>query len=308
MRFVPKTTLVLVALCLFQLPLYAGFPQTVTDDAGNRIELKSKPVRILSLTLLTDEVLFSMVDPKRFVAVSTMAVNQDYSNVAALAAKVPTKAQFTVETAIALNPDLVLVANWSDPGKVEQVRKAGIPVYLLASPLDFAGLKQKITVLGGLVGEEATAKAMVADIDQRLAAVEKRIASIPVSKRKSALDYNTWGSSSGLGSSWNEILTKAGIANGAAPYKADGYGSVPMSKEMVLVIDPDLLFVPSVVYDDPAGASNFLKGILADPALKGTKAVKSKQVLQMPEKLKSTVSQYMVDAVEYLAKVAYPAN
>lgn len=307
MRFLPKTILVLVALCLFQLPLYAGFPQTVTDDAGNKVELKAKPVRILSLTLLTDEVLMNMVDIKRFVAVSTMAVSREYSNVASLADKVATKAQFTVETAIALNPDLVLVANWSDAGKVEQVRKAGIPVYLVSSPLDFVSLKQKITALGGLVGEEAAAKAMIADIDRRLAAVEKRIAAIPMAKRKSALDYNTWGSSSGLGSSWNEILTKAGLVNGAAAYKADGYGSVPMSKELVLVIDPDLLFVPSVVYDDPSGAEKFLNAVLGDPALKGTKALRFKQVHQMPENLKSTVSQYMVDAVEYLAKVAYPA-
>ena len=38
-----------------------------------------------------------------------------------------------VEAIISLRPDLVLVARWSDPGPVEQLRDAGVPVYLMAS-------------------------------------------------------------------------------------------------------------------------------------------------------------------------------
>ena len=36
------------------------------------------------------------------------------------------------------------------------------------------------------------------------------------------------------------------------------------------------------------------------------KAVINEQAYMMPERLKSTTSQYIIDAIEFLAKTAYP--
>jgi ABC-type Fe3+-hydroxamate transport system substrate-binding protein len=43
-----------------------------------------------------------------------------------------------------------------------------------------------------------------------------------------------------------------------------------------------------------------------DPALRGLRAVREGRVYQMPEGLKAATSQYIVDAVEHLARLAYP--
>jgi ABC-type Fe3+-hydroxamate transport system substrate-binding protein len=45
---------------------------------------------------------------------------------------------------------------------------------------------------------------------------------------------------------------------------------------------------------------------MGDPYLKELRAVKTRRVYQMPEKLKSTTSQYIAAAVEWLARTAYP--
>ena len=44
----------------------------------------------------------------------------------------------------------------------------------------------------------------------------------------------------------------------------------------------------------------------SDPALRSLTAVRTKRVYVMPERLKNTTSQYIVDAVEWLARAAYP--
>jgi iron complex transport system substrate-binding protein len=45
---------------------------------------------------------------------------------------------------------------------------------------------------------------------------------------------------------------------------------------------------------------------MEDPALQGLSAMREGRVFQMPEGLKAAASQYIVDAVEYLAQLAYP--
>jgi iron complex transport system substrate-binding protein len=87
---------------------------------------------------------------------------------------------------------------------------------------------------------------------------------------------------------------------------ADEWGQVPLSKERILQIDPDMLVLPGWVYGDPKGAPAFYAQIIGDPALQGLSAIRARRVFMMPEGLKSSTSQYLAAAVEWLAKTAYP--
>jgi iron complex transport system substrate-binding protein len=143
-------------------------------------------------------------------------------------------------------------------------------------------------------------------METRLAAVAAKVSTISAQKRLSVMDYTTWGTSMGVGSSWDEIIRLAGLRNAVGDLTADQYGSVTLSKEKLLTIDPDILMLPGWVYGDPKGADTFYAAITGDPALKGLKAVKQGLVHRMPENLKTATSQYIVDAVENLAHYAYP--
>jgi iron complex transport system substrate-binding protein len=289
-------------------PGAAGYPLTVTDDAGSVVTLAAKPVRIASLTMFTDEVLLELVDPSRLVAVTTFAADPAISNVVEKAKAVPRKLTMNVEILVALKPDLLFVANWTEADKVQQLRDAGITVYLAGTGVTVAQVEEKIARVGLLVGEPAKAKKLVDAMNTRLAAVDKRLAAVPADKRLSVVDYTVWGAAQGKGSSWDEIVRRAGLVNAVADVAADEWGQVPLSKETLLEIDPDILVLPGWTYDDPKGAETFFAKTTTDPVLKALSAVKNGRAVMMPERLKTATSQYLVDAVEWLAKAAYPAR
>lgn len=284
----------------------ARFPLSVTDDAGVRITLASPPGRIVSLTLPTDEILLSLVGSPRLAAVTTLSRDPAVSNVAAQAAEVPRKMTLAVEPIVALRPDLVIAASWSDAGVVSQLRAAGVPVYLVASPTSVESVEALIRRIALITGEPDRGAGLVEGMEQKLRAVGDRVSRVPPGKRLRVLDYTTFGASMGKGSSWDDIVRRAGLVNAVDGLASDQWGQVPLSTEKLLQLDPDLIILPGWVYGDSRGAQSFASGIKENAALQGLSAVKSGRVYTMPENLRVSTSQYIADAVAWLARAAYP--
>lgn len=283
-----------------------GYPLSLKDALGNAVTLAGKPRNVVSLTLPTDEILLSLLEKGRLAAVTTYAVDPNVSNVASQAAGIPNKLSMNVEKVISLEPDLVFAADWSKAEDVKQLRQAGLAVYQLKSPHDVAEIRNLIRSVAEAVGEERKGAELVQWMDGRLESVSRRLEAVPQDKRLSVMDYNTWGTSMGHGSSWDEIVRLAGLRNAVADLKVDEWGQVALSKEKLLQLEPDLLFLPGWVYGDEAGSEKFMKQILSDPALKDMRCVRGGKVFRMSESLKTCTSQYIVNAVEELARIAYP--
>ena len=282
------------------------FPVTLIDDAGVEVTVERPPGRIISLTSFTDEILLELVELGRLVGVTVFSEDPDISNVAERARAVEHKLELNVEIVLALRPDLVLVANWSDASEVAQLRNAGVPVFLIATGVTVGEIQSKIRTVARLVGEVERGQEMIREMEARLAEVSRRVSTLPADSRLSVMDYTTWGSSQGRGSSWDEIVRRAGLINAVAEQVADDWGQVALSKEMILQLDPDLLILPGWVYGNPQGAQSFYESIVKDPALQNLRAVRRGQVYRMPEALRAATSQYTAEAVEYLARLAYP--
>jgi iron complex transport system substrate-binding protein len=301
-----------LAVCLLAPAVLAAqaasaWPRAVIDDLGASVSLAQKPARIVSLTLPTDEILLSLVTKNRIAAVTGFSEDTSLSNVVSQVFDIPVKLpQLNIEVVISLKPDLVFVADWTDPASVKQLRAAGLAVYQFKSPGSVKAIEDSIVRIGSVVGEESAAKKLTQWMQARLAAVASRLSALPAEKRLSVMDWGTWGTASGAGSSWDEIVRLAGLKNAVADLKADQYGSVPMSKELILQIDPDILMLPAWVYGDAKGSDTFFTNTVNDPAFKGLKALKSARVHRMAENLKTATSQYIVFAVEDLARYAYP--
>ena len=88
-------------------------------------------------------------------------------------------------------------------------------------------------------------------------------------------------------------------------FDADDWGQVTLSRETMLRLDPDLLILPGWVYGKPVGARSFYESVVNDPALRSLGAIREGRVYRMPEGLRAAASQYIVDAVEYLSRLAY---
>jgi iron complex transport system substrate-binding protein len=265
-----------------------------------------RPERIVSLTQFTDEVLLELAEPARILGVTAFAGDPSISNIAAQAAAIPHELSLNPEVILSLQPDLVFVANWSEADKVRLLREAGVPVFLIASGVTVAVIQEKIRLVARIVGEPARGEALVGRMDGRLAEVASRLKALPAGRRLSVLDYTVWGSTQGRGSSWDEVVRLAGLRNAAASLSVDVWGQAPLSREMLLELDPDLLILPGWVYGQPRGAQAFLRQVTSDPVLQRLKAVRAGRVYSMPESLKTTTSQYLAAAVEYLAHTAYP--
>ena len=284
----------------------AGWPRTVTDDMGTQIRISRKPQKIVSVTLPTDEILLALVSKDRLAGVTIFSEDAEVSNVASQVFDIPHKVTLNGEVILAIQPDLLFVADWSQAASVKQLRDAGITVYQFKSPLTVREIEERIAKIATAVGEEEKARKLIEWMDARLAGVAARVAAIPPDARLSVMDYNTWGTSMGRGSSWDEIVRLAGLRNAVADLKADQWGSVPLSREKLLELDPDILMLPAWVYGEPAGSEKFFRQIAGEPALRGMRAIREGRVYRMTESTKTATSQYIVFAVEELARLAYP--
>lgn len=284
----------------------SGKDRKITDDLGYEVLVPENPQAIASLSLFSDEVLFSLVSADRLTAVSRIAGDPVYSNVSHRAEEVSNRMELNAEKLIEIQPDLILAASWSDPAVIEQLRRAGLPVFQIESPRTLQEIQEKIRLLGRITREEEAAEDIIKVMDESMKILQERLDLIPADQRLTALDYSSWEASMGSASSWNEILRLAGLINGAGGLEWDQYGQVPMSRELIIQINPDILFLPGWVYGDPKAAGDFMDLVMNDPSLRYVRALSNKQVYMMPENLRSTCSQYIVEAAWFAAQRAYP--
>lgn len=79
-----------------------------------------------------------------------------------------------------------------------------------------------------------------------------------------------------------------------------------LSKEEMIKLNPDIIFVPDFNWDGKKDTSGKLKDILDDKAYQNVKAVKNRQVFGIPGRHLYALSHYIIDASEDMARYAYP--
>ena len=277
-----------------------GWPRTITDEVGNKVTLNAAPLRIVSATLGTDEMLFSLVDPSRLAAITINATDPTESNVVdqAKTVQVQLKTPLDPEQVIALKPDLVLVASYNNAAALKQLQNAGLPLVEFANFNSIKDIEGNLTLLGQLTGTENKAAAVVANMELRLAKVATAVQN--VQPKLSVLYYGSGGYSDGTGSIVDEELTRAGAIN--AVTKGGIKEAYPtLSDEFVIQQDPDVILLSGVSY-----TPDFLKQFTTSAKFQNLKAVKSHEVLAANDVEVGAVSQYIVDGVESLAAELYP--
>jgi iron complex transport system substrate-binding protein len=268
-----------------------GFPRTVTDGAGRAVRLAAKPMRIVSQTLGTDEILFALVPPERLVGLSPLAHDPKYSNVVEIAASHPAPIIDTAEDALRLKPDIVFVATYSRAEVVELLAATGAPVFRLANFDDLDGVMGNIRRVGEVVGEEAAAERLVQQMQTRLAAIAARRAG---HARPRVLSYSG-GFTAGRGTSFDDIVRRAGGINEAAARGIDKFPK--LNAEQVLAWDPDVIVSGYL----PGEADAVRARLRTAPGVAQTIAARRNQIVLLETRRMLAVSQYVVDAVDQIA-------
>lgn len=269
-----------------------GFPKTLTDGTGRSIVLAEAPSRIFSSGLAMDNILLSLVEPERVIAVTRFASNPDYSYVAdKIRPHMTLIDALNAELVVAADPDLVLVAFWSEGDPVRQIRELGYPVYTFTGFSTVQDSLDMILEIGELTGTEEKAREIVSAFHAALAEIQTRLEG---RERPRVFYWNSWGSTTGTFTANHDIIEMAGGINVAAEAGIEGWKDI--GTETVLSLNPDVIITDS--------GEEFLQQILADQALASIPAIQSGRVYHIDHM--DALNHHFILAIEALAEKLHP--
>ena len=284
-----------------QTPAVDGWTaRTVTDDFGYTVTISARPQRIVSLAPANTEILFAVGAGDRVVAVT------EYCTFPEEATKLPIIGGYStvnVERVITAKPDLIIAYYGNGEETISHLKNLGYTVLTLNAD-SISGTIKDIRIVGKAVGCEAEAEALIADMESRMAAVSEKLAGIPESE-KPTMVHSMWTDPlwvSGSSTFQDEMIAFAGGINAVA--ETEGWGIVTLEK--FLLIDPDIIFVDTVM-GMGEGAQDVLKNyFLTEPRLSTLTAVQTGQVYAVNADIIDRGGPRIVEGIEAIASIAHP--
>jgi len=278
---------------------------TVTDDTGLTLQFTEKPKRIVSYSISTDEILLALVEPQRIAALSRLVDDPGVSSIVKEAKQIPNRVQGnSMEGVLAFKPDLVIIPDFHPPEMLQSARELGLKVYIYKTPSDIKGVKRSIRQIAALTGEKDKGEAIIAKMEARIKQVQQRLANIPASQRKRVIQLRSEGAFYAPDNSFGDVCRHAGVSDATLELKYPS--TMEITQEKVVELNPDIIFVPDWDYDGKHNPDGEKRKILNNPSYQGMKAVQQGKVYTISGALVLTVSQYIADAVEEVAKMSYP--
>ncbi|WP_406700847.1 ABC transporter substrate-binding protein [Singulisphaera sp. Ch08] len=258
----------------------------------------SKPGRIVSLTLGTDEMLAELVPIERIVAVTVFADDAGISNVSGRYPKEIVRVNdANPERIIALTPDLVCVAPYNSADSLKLLERSGLSIYRNDFVNDMAEIEAGLTRLGERVGEPARARDLIERMRDRRRRLADRLRT--VAHRPRVLFWSA-GFTSGHRSTIDEIIREGGGINVAAELNL--VGSAELAPERVVAADPDVVLLSYWKDDERQGQ------IASHPILRQLRAVREGRVIAIESRYLTSVSPFVVEATERLARALHPES
>ena len=276
----------------------------VTDITGRTIHFDAPPQRIVTLSATLDQIVLSVVPPERLVAVDSSMKDPINSNMVELASKIPqTIEQPSVESIVALQPDVVLIADWQYMELADPLRDVGLKVVVGRGPHDLAEVKDLVRLMTEAIGEKRRGEILLRKMDEKLAEIKAKVDAIPQEQRKSVVFLSLMPTYGGKGSSFDDACHYAGVINGVSAYGLRNGQEV--TKEIILSIDPDVLFLPDYPWKGQEWLDAYIRSYTEDPALQTLKALKNHSLVSPRSSFLYNCSQDFVYGVQEIAYRVY---
>jgi iron complex transport system substrate-binding protein len=276
----------------------ASFPRELRDTKGNTLIIPSRPQRIVSQTLATDEILLALSAPERIVALSVLAQDIKYSNIVKQAKQIGGQATDNVEQILNFQPDLIFVASYSRAETVSLLQATGAPVFRFTHFQGLADIKKNIETIGYAIGEEQAADKLIAEMEKDIKAIR---AMIPTdSQTKRVMSYSL-GYTAGRETTFDDMLKIVGAINVAAEKGITAHTLI--SDEQILAWQPDVI----VTHASVGEFEQVRRELLAHPAIAASQAAQAGQIIIIDNRYFLGVSQYIVKGIKALAEGLYPS-
>ncbi len=271
-------------------------PITLTDGLGRSVVLKEAAKRVVSLAPSNTEILFAVGAAEQIIGRDEFS---DYPEEAkALPSVGGSMGEYSVESIVALKPDLVLAAEINSPELVKQLEDLGLTVYYLKNPKTFEELYVNLEIAAQLTGEDPTKltdslKARVAAVDEKIMPLSFRpMVFYEIDATDPAKPYTY-----GPGTFGDMLISRAGGFN-VGNDLTDPYPQI--SLEQIVVSNPSIILLGDSMWGVTA------ESVLARPGWETIEAVKSKQIFPIDDNLISRPGPRLIDGLEQLAKLLHP--
>ncbi|HEY3419477.1 MAG TPA: ABC transporter substrate-binding protein [Methanomassiliicoccales archaeon] len=310
---------VVMALVAVSLFAFVGMNNTKTKDVGritfvdalgNNVTLNSTPMRVVSASPSTTELLYAMGVNNTIVGVTDYCdypLNDTGKSPKEIFTSIGGFYSPSKEKIAGLNPDLVLL----DAGVKSQrdlntfFDSLGMKYVSLYPGKNVTEIEKNIEFIGQIYDKGAKAASLITDMNDKLSAISNATSSIP-SKLK-VMVMVSWSPSiyvNGGNTFINDIIVAAGGVNAFG--NASGY--LIVSKEGVVQANPDVIIVASSMIPGLT-SQEVLDQIKGDALLRYTNAVINNKVFVIQDQAESCFLRQgirVVQATQLLADMLYP--
>ncbi|ORT99155.1 periplasmic binding protein [Anaerovibrio sp. JC8] len=277
----------------------------VTDCHGTVVHFNEKPSRIVTMTIGTDNIVLGLVKPDRMIACNTNLDDPNSSNVVELAKQIPNKVRHPkLEEIVALQPDLVIAADWGNLDYVQSLRDMGINVVVVKGAKNLDEVKENIRLIAAALGEAEKGDKLIAMMEDRLNALKARIDQlVPADQRKRVALISVVQNYGGKDCIYDDECKWAGVINGLS--EAGLNRGIKLTKEMLLKIDPDIILLPSYSAHGSFDIQAYKDQYIKDPSLQQMKAIKEGGIREPRDAYIYSSSQDFCFGAQEIAYAAY---
>ncbi|GLS89684.1 ABC transporter substrate-binding protein [Psychromonas marina] len=277
------------------------FPKTLTDVTGITYQLQQPPQQILSATLATDHILSDLISPDRLVAVSSYADYPSLSNIVGFYDDSISRTQGEIESMLALQPDLVFVASYSNPETVRYLLRSGIAIVRLSEFKSFNDIFNNINIVAAVTDTQKQADKIIKQVKTQIAEITLQVKDKP---KPRVLYYDMNGYSVGGDSLMDEAITLSGGINVADGVLPDGENKI--SEEVAISLQPDVIVMNQWVFNQNQGEASPAQILKDKKAWQNVPAIKNNRVYAVPGTYLRSISQHRIKGVQAIAKLLHP--
>jgi len=278
-----------------------AFPKTLIDSTGIRFVLQSPPSRIISATLASDHILSELINPQRLIAVSSYVDYPSLSNIIGFYDDSLARTLGEIESMIALQPDLVFVASYSNPETVRYLLRSGIAIARLAEVNAFSDIFSNIRLVANVTDTQLQGEQVINNLNARIAFIK---AQVKDKEQPRVLYYDLNGYSVGGHSLMDEAIQLSGGINAASGVLADGEHKI--SEELAISLQPDVIVMNQWVFNQANDEQSPETILTNKKAWADVPAIKTGRIYAVPGTWLRSVSQYRIKGVEAIAKLLHP--
>lgn len=269
----------------------------VIDEAGRHVAVPVEVHRVVALAPNLTGIVYALGAQDRLVGVSNYS---DYPPEAKSKPRIGMPMNPNLEAVVAAHPDIVLITTEGNRRETaDELARLGIAVYA-TNPYSVESMLESIEHIGGVIGATAQAASVVANLRQRLNALQSKLASVPVTRVFFVVGKNPL-ISLGEHTFIADALRYAG-AQSVVHAKQDW---PQISLEEVVRLNPDYLVFASSGFGGEDSTAKQLAELRSEAGWRELAAVRGGRVVVVSDEI-DLPAPGLIDAIEILARQLHP--